>query len=89
MGKKRRKPKPAPRRARSFLVDGRRLQLLRAGHGWTQQEAAERAGFSDRLIRKAEAGGPLQTQTIAILAELYSTRERPLRPGDLLAANRS
>jgi len=84
MGKKRRKPKPAPQRARSFLVNGQLLRLLRASRGWTQQDAAERAGFSDRLIRKAESGGPLQAHSIAVLAELYSTSERPLTAGDLL-----
>jgi transcriptional regulator with XRE-family HTH domain len=82
-------PKKTPRtRARSFDVDGQQLRLLRAARGWTQLQAAEQAGFSDRLIRKAESGGPLETQTLAVLAQLYSTPQRPLTPGDLLARNR-
>jgi len=73
------------RRARSFRVSGPLLRSLRAARGWIQREAAERAGLSERLLRKAEAGGPIELQSIAILAQLFSTRELPLTANELLA----
>jgi len=79
-------PDPSPRRrTRSFAVAGPLLSALRAGRGWTQQEAAAKAGFSDRLIRKAEAGGTIDSHSIATLAQLYSTPKRRLTTQDLLA----
>jgi steroid delta-isomerase-like uncharacterized protein len=88
-------PKPdlpdpsARRRPRSFAVSGTLLSELRASRDWTQQEAAHKAGFSDRLIRKAEAGKKIDVHTITILAKLYSTSDRVLTPQDLLAEPRS
>lgn len=74
----------ASRRARSFYVKGPCLRRLRVGRGWTQLEAAERAGLSERLLRKAEAGEAIEIQSIAILAELYSTSSSRLTPNDLV-----
>jgi transcriptional regulator with XRE-family HTH domain len=74
-----------PRRSRSFAVDGNLLRACRVASGWTQEDAAAKAGVSDRLVRKAESGGPLEIQSIAILAQLYSTTNRCLTPDDLLA----
>ncbi len=75
----------AGRRRRAFRVLGERLFGLRTARGWSQHEAAERASVSDRSIRKAEAGGPLELKTIALLAHLYSTPDAPLNPQHLLA----
>lgn len=61
------------------------MRELRVGRAWSQREAAERAGVSDRLIRKAESGGPLELKTIALLAQLYSQPGAPLNPQTLLA----
>jgi steroid delta-isomerase-like uncharacterized protein len=61
------------------------LNSLRAASGWTQREAAAKAGFSDRLIRKAEHGRAIDAHSIAVLAQLYSTPERGLTVQDLLA----
>ena len=61
------------------------MRSLHISRGWTQQEAAERAGLSDRLIRKAEAGEPIELQSIALLAQLYSTSQQPLTLIELLA----
>lgn len=71
--------------SRSYRVLGDRLRELRVGRAWSQREAAERAGFSDRLIRKAERGGPLELKTIALLAQLYSQPGAPVNPQTLLA----
>jgi steroid delta-isomerase-like uncharacterized protein len=77
-------PKRRQRRSRSFAVNGELLRACRISNGWTQDDAATKAGLSDRLIRKAESGGPLEIQSIAILAQLYTTAERRLTPDDLL-----
>src|SRR5262245_420036 len=78
-------PKRRRRRRRSFAVKAELLRACRLANGWTQEDAALKAGVSDRLIRKAESGGPLEIQSIASLAQLYSTAERRLTPDDLLA----
>jgi transcriptional regulator with XRE-family HTH domain len=71
-------------RNRSFAVRGDYLRSLRLARGWTQQEAAARTEVTDRLIRKAESGGPLQAKTISALAMLYCTPELRLEPEQLL-----
>jgi transcriptional regulator with XRE-family HTH domain len=73
------------RSGRSFRVSGPLLRSFRVARGWIQRDAAERAGLSERLLKKAEAGEPIELKSIAILAALYSTREAPLTPEDLLA----
>ena len=70
--------------ARSFRVRGPLLYSLRVARGWTQLEAAERAGTSERLVRKAEAGGIIGFRSIAVLARLYGTSTAPLSPDELV-----
>lgn len=77
----------ASRHQRGFAVDGDRLRRLRAARGWTQLEAAARADLSERLLCKAESGGPLELPSISLLARLYSTATAPLMAGDLLLAD--
>lgn len=71
-------------RKRSLHVNGPVLRGLRRAKGWTQQEAADKVGFSDRLIRKAESGGAIDLQSIALLAQLYSSAETRLTLNGLL-----
>ena len=72
-------------RSRSFPANGDLLRSLRVARGWTQEDAAAKAGVSDRLIRKSESGGALEIHSLAILASLYGTPDCRLTPGDLLA----
>jgi len=72
-------------RKRAFRVRGEYLRSSRLSRGWSQAEAARRADVSDRLIRKAETGGPLEAKSITILADLYRTLEAPLSPDQLMA----
>jgi transcriptional regulator with XRE-family HTH domain len=65
-------------------VNGQRLQTLRQSAGLTQEELAEKADYSDRLIRKAEASGPLRKSTIADLAEALSTTLQKVTSDDLV-----
>jgi len=50
---------------RGFCVVDQRLRRARLDAGLTQTELAEKAGYCDRLIRKAESGGRLNFQTLA------------------------
>lgn len=51
------------------------LRELRVKRGWSQKELAEKAGYTDRLVRKAEFGGKLDVETIRNIAEALSTLE--------------
>ena len=59
------------------------LREVRLRRGLTQLQLAQHAGFSERLIRKAEAGGPVRMHTLEVLAEALSTPEHPVTPADL------
>lgn len=75
-------------RARGLPVAGELLRSLTVARSWTQRKAAERAGVCERLIRKAENGGPLEEKSIELLAQLYSTPDGPLSVDDLIGAPR-
>ncbi len=55
----------------STSVDGQRLKELRQLIGWTQELAAEKSGYSERLIRKLERGGPVEWQTLHDVLDAY------------------
>ena len=67
-------------------VCGDVLRSLRRRRGMTQEELARRAGFSGRLIGKAEAGRSVSWFTIEVLAEALSTDEDAVSPYDLAAS---
>ncbi len=48
------------------------LRQLRLTNGWTQAELAKRAGYSERLISKAESGSSIARDTIADIADALS-----------------
>lgn len=73
---------PPPRTSLPCL--GNDIRKMRNDRGWTQERLADEAGFTSRLIRKAEAGTPLHPDTIDILAETLSTPEKCLAPEDLV-----
>jgi transcriptional regulator with XRE-family HTH domain len=54
------------------------LRELRVKRGWSQRELAEKAGYTDRLVRKAEFGGKLDVETIRNIAEALSTLEEKI-----------
>lgn len=55
----------------SVFVDGAQLKQLRQSRRWTQDQAAEKAGYTDRLIRKLERGGPVNIQTLKNVVQAY------------------
>jgi len=74
---------------RSIQVIGERVRFYRNRNGWTQEDLAKKAGYSDRLIRKAEHGGILTRETIENLAEALSTSDLQLEAMDLCRSPRS
>ena len=54
------------------------LRELRIKRGWSQKELAEKAGYTDRLVRKAEFGGKLDVDTIRNIAEALSTLDEKI-----------
>ena len=68
---------------RSCICNGDLLRERRLLLGWTQEQLAEKSGYSLRLIAKAEAGGSVQATTIEHLAETLSTPAATLYPEDL------
>jgi len=60
------------------------LRRLRLERGWSQDELAKRAGYSERLIRKAESGGTVSSQTIQDLAGALSDDIKPVTYQELV-----
>ncbi len=61
------------RASRSLHINVQLLRKLRRRRGWTQRDLAEKSGYCERLVRKAEHGGTLDVETIRNLAEALST----------------
>ena len=60
------------------------MRSIRERRGLRQLDLARLAGYSVRLIGKAEAGKPLSTETIEVLAEALSSAEHKISPQDLI-----
>lgn len=64
-------------------VIGERLRALRLRAGLTQMQLAARAGYSERLIRKAEAGEAIRPDTLDMLVEALNSPDAPVTAGQL------
>ena len=53
------------------IPDGAKLLALRHQLAWTQEDAAQHTGYSDRLIRKAENGQALRPRTLMDIVQCY------------------
>lgn len=60
------------------------LVFYRKRRGWTQKELAQAAGYTPRLVGKAESGKPISVQTIEDLADALSDQDYPVHPEDLV-----
>lgn len=58
--------------SRFHAVNVNNMRAFRKRLGWSQAELSRRSGYSERVIRKAEAGGTLKMETIQHLAEALS-----------------
>lgn len=63
--------------------NGSQVVLLRNQLGWTQEELAAKAGYSDRLIRKAEAGQSVSAATLTVLAQTFQQQGLRVTAADL------
>lgn len=71
--------------SRGVHVDGEKFRQLRQACGLTQEEASSRSGYSDRLIRKLESGGPVDFRTASDVFQTYDMlTESKLSLGDVL-----
>ena len=71
---------------RSVPCNGELLRYFREQLGWTQDELARRAGYSKRVIAKAEAGGSLHPDTLEVLAATLSMSGKRVYPEGLAAS---
>lgn len=70
--------------SRSARINPDSLRSLRAQLGITQRDLARIAGYSERLIRKAESGGALSMESISNLAEALSRHGVPVTSQELV-----
>lgn len=74
--------KPTPS---NFCCNRDILKFFRTQRGWTQAELGRYAGYSERLISKAESGRSVSRTTITDLAEALSTSDQPVYFEDLVS----
>ncbi|MFO0884501.1 MAG: helix-turn-helix transcriptional regulator [Pirellulales bacterium] len=72
------------RKTHNCPVNGTALKSFRQALNWSQCDLAVRSGYSERLIRKAEAGRPVKMQTIRDIADTLSTPQSPVSCEQLL-----
>jgi len=56
---------------RSLIGDSKKIRKLRRSLGWTQNDAAAQSGYSERLIRKIEAGASVRPTTLRDVLQCY------------------
>lgn len=69
----------------NVTTNGQLVRYYREQLGWTQLQLAMHSGLSERVVRKAEAGGSVRAETLEILAEALSSPRLSLHPADLSA----
>jgi transcriptional regulator with XRE-family HTH domain len=72
---------------RFLAINGSHLKGQRLQRGMTQLQLAKAAGYSDRLIRKAEHGGTLDIATIQNLAEALCENDKSVTWESLVLDN--
>jgi len=73
----------------SVCTNGKHVASLRKRIGLTQKQLAKIAGYSERLIRKAESDGSLSKLTIHDLAVALSNNGAPVQAEDLICSPES
>ena len=70
----------------TFVCEGSQVRFFRKQRGITQKELADLAGYSERLVRKAEAGGSLTNYAIRDLAKALCYGGIEVHPEDLISS---
>lgn len=73
-----------PQSPRFQSINAKLLRSLRRKVGWSQSELGKRAGYCERVIRKAEAGGKLNLETIENIAQTFSGISIPITSRELI-----
>jgi transcriptional regulator with XRE-family HTH domain len=73
----------------SLNANGRQVAHYRRRRGLTQKQLAQISGYSERLVRKAEASGSLSERTIRDLAGALSSDGDVVNPEDLICSPES
>lgn len=76
-------------KGRSCQCNGEFVRYCRRSRGWTQEDLARAAGYSVRVIAKAEASGSIHPDTIEDIAHVLSTPEVTVHPEDLSSSPES
>jgi transcriptional regulator with XRE-family HTH domain len=58
---------------KSWPCNGDLMRYIREKRGWTQQDLADKSGYSKRLVSKAESGSSISAAAIEIFAETLSS----------------
>ena len=74
---------------RSYPCNTSFLKFYRNRRNWTQKQLADRVGYSERLIRKTEAGQNISVATIDELATALSSDDTKIYPEDLITCHES
>ena len=71
---------------KSLISDANKIRQLRQTLGWTQNDAATRSGYSERLIRKIESGASVRPSTLRDVLQCYheAQEKRPWNIADFL-----
>ena len=69
---------------RTETCNGNRLAELRTSLGFSQSALAEKAGYSERLIRKAESGESVTFKAIESIAQALSVNGNVTHAEDLI-----
>ena len=77
-----------PPQHRSVACNGEVIRFYRRMQDWTQQQLADAAGYTRRVIAKAESGGSLYPDTVEVIAEALSTEQRVVYPEDITSSPR-
>jgi transcriptional regulator with XRE-family HTH domain len=72
---------------RSVRVNGEALRQFRLSRGWTQNDLSRTAGYSLRLIGKAESGAAIDIETVRVLAQALSTDDMQITEQRLTVDN--
>ena len=74
-----------PKVMRSYPCNPELLKFLRGRKRWSQKQLAKEAGYSERLICKAESGGSVSSEAIDVLATSLSSKDMIVYPEDLIS----
>lgn len=71
---------------RNTRINSESLKALRKELAWTQNDLAQRASVSVRVVAKAEAGEPIASKTMSALVQAFVTAGKRVTVADLVSS---